>query len=277
MKNNKILSTSLSLGLSLALLIGNVSGNVNNVKAKEQGEKKQIYMIQASSEEKLEEILGKYGEVKTVSEEFQNELGHEDIATVSLSKREAEELEESNHIVTIEKDKKVTGSKIKKINRKKIDLEWNKKLIKSENNKNAIAKKKVKIAVIDSGVDWGNDIELEETITLVPGEEEMSPLFMDGSGHGNSVAGLIAAKDNDEGITGINPNAAIYSIRVLDDNNEAPLSRVIDGIYYAISRKVDIINMSFGLNSYSESLKKAVRCCRRCGYISGCCGRKYGR
>ena len=174
MKNNKILSTSLSLGLSLALLIGNVSGNVNNVKAKEQGEKKQIYMIQASSEEKLEEILGKYGEVKTVSEEFQNELGHEDIATVSLSKREAEELEESNHIVTIEKDKKVTGSKIKKINRKKIDLEWNKKLIKSENNKNAIAKKKVKIAVIDSGVDWGNDIELEETITLVPGEEEMS-------------------------------------------------------------------------------------------------------
>ena len=267
MKNNKILSTSLSLGLSLALLIGNVSGNVNNVKAKEQGEKKQIYMIQASSEEKLEEILGKYGEVKTVSEEFQNELGHEDIATVSLSKREAEELEESNHIVTIEKDKKVTGSKIKKINRKKIDLEWNKKLIKSENNKNAIAKKKVKIAVIDSGVDWGNDIELEETITLVPGEEEMSPLFMDGSGHGNSVAGLIAAKDNDEGITGINPNAAIYSIRVLDDNNEAPLSRVIDGIYYAISRKVDIINMSFGLNSYSESLKKAVDAAEDAGIL----------
>ena len=267
MKNNKILSTSLSLGLSLALLIGNVSGNVNNVKAKEQGEKKQIYMIQASSEEKLEETLGKYGEVKTVSEEFQNELGHEDIATVSLSKREAEELEESNHIVTIEKDKKVTGSKIKKINRKKIDLEWNKKLIKSENNKNAIAKKKVKIAVIDSGVDWGNDIELEETITLVPGEEEMSPLFMDGSGHGNSVAGLIAAKDNDEGITGINPNAAIYSIRVLDDNNEAPLSRVIDGIYYAISRKVDIINMSFGLNSYSESLKKAVDAAEDAGIL----------
>ena len=94
MKNKKVLSTSLSLGLSLALLIGNVSGNMNNVKAKEQGEKKQIYMIQASSEEKLEETLGKYGEVKTVSEEFQNELGHGDIATVSLSKRKAEELEE---------------------------------------------------------------------------------------------------------------------------------------------------------------------------------------
>lgn len=258
MKNKKVLSTSLSLGLSLALLIGNVSGNMNNVKAKEQGEKKQIYMIQASSERVLEKTLEKYGEVKTVAEVSKDELGHEGVATVSLSKREAEELEESNHIVTIEKDKKVMGSKVKKINRKKIDLEWNKKLIKSENDKNVDSKEKVKIAVIDSGVDWGNDIDLEETITLVPGEEEMSPLFMDGSGHGNSVAGLIAAKDNDEGITGINPNAAIYSIRVLDDNNEAPLSRVIDGIYYAISKKVDIINMSFGLDSYSESLKKAV-------------------
>lgn len=153
MKNKKILSTSLSLGLSLALLIGNVSGNMNNVKAKEQGEKKQIYMIQASSERVLEKTLEKYGEVKTVAEVSKDELGHEGVATVSLSKREAEELEESNHIVTIEKDKKVMGSKVKKINRKKIDLEWNKKLIKSENDKNVDSKEKVKIAVIDSGVD----------------------------------------------------------------------------------------------------------------------------
>ena len=122
-------------------------------------------------------------------------------------------------------------------------------------------------AAIDSGVDWGNDIDLEETVTLVPGEEEMNPLFMDGTGHGNSVAGLIAAKDNNEGITGINPNAAIYSIRVLDDNNESPLSRVIDGIYYAISKKVDIINMSFGLDSYSEALKKAIDAAENAGIL----------
>lgn len=267
MKKNKVLSASLSLGLSIAFGVGSVLGNTNNVKAKGQIEKRQIYMIQASSERILEETIEKYGEVKTVSEASQNQLGHEDFATVSLSKREVEKLKESNRIITIEKDKKVTASKVKTINRKRINLEWNKKLIKSRNNKSAIVKKKVKIAVIDSGVDWGNDIDLEETITLVPGEEEMNPLFMDGSGHGNSVAGLIAAKDNDEGITGINPNAAIYSIRVLDDDNEAPLSRVIDGIYYAISRKVDIINMSFGLNSYSVSLKKAVDAAEEAGIL----------
>lgn len=44
---------------------------------------------------------------------------------------------------------------------------------------------KIKIAVLDSGVDYGNDIDLAESISLVPGEEEMSPLFIDGTGHGN--------------------------------------------------------------------------------------------
>lgn len=95
-------------------------------------------------------------------------------------------------------------------------------------------KSNIKIAILDSGVDYANDIKLEETISLVPGEEEMSPLFMDGTGHGNSVAGLIGAEDNGEGITGINPDALIYSVRVLDDDNKAPLSRIIEGIYYIV-------------------------------------------
>lgn len=56
-------------------------------------------------------------------------------------------------------------------------------------------------------------------------------------------------------------------LRVLDDNNESPLSRVIDGIYYAISKKVDIINMSFGLDSYSEALKKAIDAAENAGIL----------
>ena len=124
-------------------------------------------------------------------------------------------------------------------------------MIHGEKGKKSV-KKKIKVAVLDSGVDDGNDLDLAYSATLVPGEEEMSPLFMDGSGHGNGVAGLIAAKDNKEGITGVNPNAEIYSIRVLDDDNRAPLSRIIEGIYMAIDQKVNIINMSFGVSQYSK-------------------------
>ena len=137
------------------------------------------------------------------------------------------------------------------------------KKIKNKRDK----KNPVKIAILDSGVDYNTDMNIKETISLVPGEEEMNPLFMDATGHGTSVAGLVAAKDNKEGITGTDPYAEIYSIRVLDDNNCSPISRVVEGIYMAIDKKVDIINMSFGINTYSESLEKAIKDASKAGII----------
>lgn len=274
MINKKYIKKAITVALALVLMgnIGLVDDGYINSKAAivDAREKHQNYIIQTDSQGVLKSTLEKYDEVETISSSVQNELEEENIASLSLTQNEVEQLKKNDNIVTIENDKKVKASKankVKKINYKDIDLEWNKKLIKSDFHKKKKIKRKVKIAIIDSGVDWGNDIDLEETVTLVPGEEEMNPLFMDGTGHGNSVAGLIAAKDNDQGITGINPNAKIYSIRVLDDNNEAPLSRVIDGIYYAISKKVDIINMSFGLDSYSEALKKAVDDAEKAGIL----------
>ena len=47
--------------------------------------------------------------------------------------------------------------------------------------------------MLDSGVDLGNDIDVEESINLVS-DEENSPVFQDITGHGSSVAGIIAAK-----------------------------------------------------------------------------------
>ncbi len=66
-------------------------------------------------------------------------------------------------------------------------------------------------------MDHANDIHLAETVSLVPGEEGMSPLFMDGTGHGNSVAGLIAAEENGEGITGVAPGELVRSTGVLGE------------------------------------------------------------
>ena len=90
---------------------------------------------------------------------------------------------------------------------------------------------------------------------------------MDGTGHGNSVAGLIAAEDNEEGIRGIAPETEIYSIRVLDDYNKAPVSRIVEGIYMAIEEHVNIINMSFGMDTYSEALETAVRDAHKAGIL----------
>lgn len=82
---------------------------------------------------------------------------------------------------------------------------------------------------------------------------------MDDNGHGTALAGVMCAKDDDSGIVGINPNMELYSVKALDANNQSPLSRIIEGIYWGIKHDVDIINMSFGTTKDSEILHQAVR------------------
>lgn len=83
---------------------------------------------------------------------------------------------------------------------------------------------KVKVAIIDSGIDYTSDIDVYLRKNFIPGEDEISVIYEDITGHGTSVAGIIAAKDNEDGITGINPNVELYSARVLDKNLSAPIS-----------------------------------------------------
>ncbi len=120
---------------------------------------------------------------------------------------------------------------------------------------------KVKIEILDSGVSAGGDTYIEEYVDLTReiSEEGYNPLFADDNGHGTAMAGVIGAQNNDEGIKGINPNAGIYSVKALDSDNAAPLSRIIKGIYWGIENDMDIINMSFGTPADSEILHKAVR------------------
>ena len=159
----------------------------------------------------------------------------------------------------------INADKVKNCNKKSKACD---ELTNTTNNENA--DNKVKLAILDSGIDAGNDIDLAYQVSLVPGEEEMTQVFMDGNGHGSSVASLIGAKDNGEGITGINPNAKIYSYRVLDDENKAPVSRIVEAIYMAISQNVNIINMSFGLNEHSKALEEAIKDAKKAGILVIC-------
>lgn len=60
-------------------------------------------------------------------------------------------------------------------------------------------------------------------------------------------------------ITAINPNVELYSARVLDEDKSAPVSRVVEAIYWAIEKKVNIISLSFGMTVPSAALETAVK------------------
>jgi len=50
----------------------------------------------------------------------------------------------------------------------------------------------------------------------------------------------------------------LYSVKALDSENIAPVSRIIEGIYWCIDNDINIINMSFGTVNYSNALRIAV-------------------
>ncbi len=243
------------------------------------GENSKNYLIVTKDKETVKQLEKTYDKTEEIGENAQGNLEKNHMTSVALTQNEAKKLEKDADILSVEEDAEVTASsevipekdihekEEKVVEKNKSETEWNMQMIHADSTKDTKGKDKVKIAVLDSGVDDGNDIDLAYSITLVPGEEEMSPLFMDGTGHGNSVAGLIAAKDNQEGITGIAPDAEIYSIRVLDDENKAPVSRIVEGIYTAIREKVNIINMSFGMDKPSEALEKAIQDAHEAGIL----------
>ena len=258
-------------------------GNVMTVRAEQKAPEKQ-YIVGMESADQREE-LEKEREEQTGTEEInangEDNLKENNMVPLALTEEEAGELAEDPGVAFVEEDVCVSANmgkaeggtddtgwhkkEVKRIKKNRAAEEWNIRMIHGDQTEQrkekgkSKGKRKIRIAVLDSGVDHANDIHLAETVSLVPGEEEMSPLFMDGTGHGNSVAGLIAAEENGEGITGVAPGSEIYSYRVLDNDNCAPVSRVVEAIYMAIDRKVDIINMSFGVDTYSEALAQAVK------------------
>ncbi len=137
--------------------------------------------------------------------------------------------------------------------------EWNLKAVNAEGlAEEGEGKVRAKVAVLDSGVDYVTGINLEGYVNLVEGEEELSPIFQDLTGHGTGIAGIISG-NGETGIHGVNPHAEVYSVKVLDGENKAPLSRIIKGIYWCIEAEMDIINMSFGTPVYSKALEQAVK------------------
>ncbi|HCP45699.1 MAG TPA: hypothetical protein DIU15_06640 [Deltaproteobacteria bacterium] len=80
------------------------------------------------------------------------------------------------------------------------------------------------------------------------------------SGHGSHVAGTIAqATNNGIGAVGVAPGATILPIRVLDLAGNTDTSVVALGIYFAVFRGADIINLSLGGLGRSQVLEEACR------------------
>ncbi len=80
--------------------------------------------------------------------------------------------------------------------------------------------------------------------------------------HGTLVAGIIGAvKNNNEGISGVNPNVKIIPLRVCSDQG-CPTNLTVKAIYYAVDNGATIINLSLGsqgTTGYTTTYNKAIK------------------
>lgn len=269
MKKGNVIKKVAALSLIISMIVPMIDGGVKAESVLEQTQKE--YIVFSKSDLSYDKVNERYTTDKSEYTEYMRAVN---ISINTMTETQAEKLENDSDVVSVEENFKLEGCGKNYINPKKISKDWNIKMINADKKQysNKMQKKvekyerkaeesndKVKIAIIDSGVDETGDIGITERCNLVPGDEEISPCFEDNTGHGTAIAGVIGSiKDSDTNVSGIDANAEIYSIKVMDSDNTAPVSRIIEGIYRAIEYDVDIINMSFGTTYNSYALHKAI-------------------
>ncbi|WP_433388357.1 type VII secretion-associated serine protease mycosin [Micromonospora sp. KLBMP9576] len=119
----------------------------------------------------------------------------------------------------------------------------------------------VTVAVVDSGVDAthpdlaGQVLPGYDLVVSAGSADDPDPV-----GHGTTVAGLIAGRNDDKrGAVGLAPDARILPVRVLDAENRYDDALIVaKGVRWAVDNGAQVINLSLGGGGDSPALAAAL-------------------
>ena len=116
----------------------------------------------------------------------------------------------------------------------------------------------VVVAIIDTGIRVGSDLS---STSFVSGYDfvnnDNDPI--DDNGHGTHVAGTVAQSTNNGiGVAGVAFSASLMPVKVLNSHGSGTYTAVANGIYYAVDHGANIISMSLGGSSSSQTLQNAL-------------------
>lgn len=106
------------------------------------------------------------------------------------------------------------------------------------------------IAVVDTGLDRAHP-EFAGRLAVGYDFVQSDTIPQDENGHGTHVAGIAAATgDNARGVAGMDWQAKIMAVRVLDKNGSGTLANTASGIIWAADHGADVINLSLSGPSF---------------------------
>lgn len=295
MKKNKIIMQGIALAMSVFVAGTAIDMSTDFSKtfaeAREQEEysfvtdngKKSQYIVQVDNE-KAYRTLEQNSKAKEVYDQSNNiKLKSNQVMVLDVSAKEANQIKQMEGVNVLEKDHTLTADELVPVDENQVEkaINENKEMPVSQWNLEAVNAPKqenidvttasaVKVAVLDSGVSDLSGIDVKERVDFAHmGQKYVNenPMFDDPCGHGTGIAGVIAGKKGTGSLWGIAQDAEIYSVKVLNEKNETTVSKVVSGIYWCIDHGMDVINMSFGTQTNSEMLKKAIDDAKAAGII----------
>lgn len=149
--------------------------------------------------------------------------------------------------------------------------------------------KNIKIAVIDTGVDYTHpdllnqmDVNTAE-LNGVPDIDDDGNGFVDdiygynfvlkngdpkdGNGHGTHCAGIIGAAHNSIGVAGVMAEVKILAVKFLSDAGTGETIDAIAAIDFAIKRGVQVMSNSWGGGQRDQSLEEAIKAADKAGIV----------
>ncbi len=115
-----------------------------------------------------------------------------------------------------------------------------------------------KIAIIDTGVDLSHP---DLSAKILPGYDFVNgdSVAQDDHGHGTHCAGIAAAStNNNTNGAGVDWNARIMPIKVLNSAGSGYTSDIINGVNWAVANGANIISMSLGGTGSSAAFQTAI-------------------
>ncbi|MEC0307197.1 S8 family peptidase [Paenibacillus lautus] len=145
-------------------------------------------------------------------------------------------------------------------------IPWGIKQIKAPQSWSVSTGHRMKIAVIDTGVDFAHpDLKYSLTRGVNLVHRNIPPY--DDNGHGTHISGTIAAANSTQGMIGVAPRSVVYPVKAFDHNGSAFVSDIILAIDWCVRSEIDIINMSFGMQTRSRTLLDIVGKANQAGVI----------